>query len=81
MSDDIRRLAARLRRTGLAVPTRIALEALRPLRPLIGAGVTFGSGLLPIPAAVLDAAERETAWDELAATIDDDGDECPISEG
>ncbi|MEO8509937.1 MAG: hypothetical protein ABI534_01705 [Chloroflexota bacterium] len=81
MSDDARRLAVRLHGRGLAVPARIALEALRPLRPLIGAGLTFGSGFLPVPATAVERLRTDAAWDELAAAIDPPRDECPTSEG
>jgi hypothetical protein len=81
MSDDLRRLATQLRGRGLAVPTRIALDALQPLRPLIRAGLTFGSGFLPVPVSAVDRLGTDAAWDELAAAIDAPGDECPTSEG
>lgn len=81
MTHDARRLAAQLRRRGLAVPARIALDALRPLRPLIGAGLTFGSGFLPVPTSAVDRLRTDAAWDDLAAAIDPPRDECPTSEG
>ena len=81
MSDGMRRLAEQLRSRGLAVPTRIALDALRPLRPLIGAGITFGSGFLPLPAPAVERLRTDATWDELAAAIDPPRDECPTSEG
>lgn len=81
MSDDVRRIAAGLRSRGLAVPAGVALEALRPLRPLLAAGATFGAGFLPIPHTALDAVQTDAAWDEMASAIESDADECPISEG
>ena len=81
MSDVARRLATQLRGRGLAVPARIALDALAPLRPLIGAGLTFGSGFLPLPASAVDRLRTDAAWDELASAIDPPRDECPTSEG
>lgn len=81
MSDDVRRLATQLRGRGLAVPALIALGALRPLRPLIGAGLTFGSGFLPVPATAVERLRTDAAWDELAAAIDPPRDECPTAEG
>lgn len=81
MSDDARRLAAQLRGRGLAVPARIALDALRPLRPLIGASLTFGSAFLPVPPSAIQRLGTDLAWDDLVAAIDPPRDECPTSEG
>lgn len=80
-SDSAERsLAARLRRSGLAVPSRIALEALRPLRPLLAAAVALGSAL-PLPRTMVEAVGSDAAWDRLASAIDDGRDGCPTSEG
>lgn len=81
MSENARALAGQLRRRGLAVPARVALEALRPLRPLIGAGITFGSAFLPIPASALERVRTDAAWDDLTTAIDLASDECLTSGG
>ena len=81
MSDEARAVAEALRRRGLGVPARLALEALGPFRPLIGAGITFGSGLLPIPRTAIDAVTSDAAWENFASVIENDRDGCPTSEG
>jgi hypothetical protein len=82
MSEDVAEIARQLRRRGLAVPAAIALEALRPLRPLVDAGATFTGGWLPIPSVLRDATATDAGWDAVATALDDDpSDECPTSEG
>lgn len=81
MSEEAADRARRLRRTGLGVPARVALEALRPLRPLIAAGVVFGAGVLPIRDSAIRRLTGDEAWDDLADAMDRDVDECPTSEG